>query len=248
MAEDRLHDLLGGVPGTGAAPGGDTPAPVPAVVDPGLCEFQEVKTILDTVLLSIESLRKGYNALSETLYGVGDAEAQLLDHADGAKSGLSQAVTKLKATEAALDVELGTFELSGLQAPTSHKMRRRGWLANNVRLAAYVGRLMEVQERGMAQRSESARRQHRIAAPDATDEEIEAAIAAGRAAFAQALASPSDARDRAGAEGEVECKRSLLVVLLTPSVGCRALCWLSIYGRRAQPVHAGAARRVPARA
>ena len=79
---------------------------------PSLCEFQEVKTILDNVSLSTESLRKGYDALTEALYGIDNLELQLLEHADNAKSGLSQAVIKLKATEAALEVEAELYKYS----------------------------------------------------------------------------------------------------------------------------------------
>ena len=165
---------------------------------PSLCEFQEVKTILDNVSLSTESLRKGYDALTEALYGIDNLELQLLEHADNAKSGLSQAVIKLKATEAALEVEAETLEQSAQQPSASHKMRRKGWLANNVRLVAYIGRLMEVQESGMTQRVANARRQYRVVAPHATEEEIDLAMAASGGAGASALASSSEAHNRAG--------------------------------------------------
>jgi t-SNARE complex subunit (syntaxin) len=177
MAEDRLQDLLGGVvPPDGGSTTERVAATANQPISSSLAEFQEVKATLDSVGASIEKLRDGYAVLSSTAFDRDKLEAQLTAHADSAKEGLAAAVTRLQTTEATLDAEASTLEHNGQQISVAHRMRRKGWLANNVQLAALTGRLLEVQEDGVKQRKEDARRQYRITMPAATDEEIDAAL------------------------------------------------------------------------
>ena len=188
MAEDRLQDLLGGA----GAPG-DGPV-VAAEIEPsppaGLAEFQEVKVILDAVGQSIERLQQAYATLPHAVFDKDDLENQLGMHTEDAQEGLGTAKLKMEATKKALDARL---ENSGQQQPASHRMRHKGWMANNVQLSALTGRLLDVQERGLQQRKADARRQHRIAMPDATEEQIDEALAAGAVNFAQIQASTAEA-------------------------------------------------------
>jgi hypothetical protein len=204
MAEDRLQDLLGGT--TGALGSEAAVEPDAAVVKSGLAEYQEVKAILDKVGLSITGLRQAYVALPKALTGKGDLEARLAAHTDDAKGGLAQAVAKLGATKAALDAEKATLDHSGQQKPASHRMRHNGWLANSAHLFKLVIRLMEVQEGGAKQRNVDARRQYLIVRPDATEEQIEQALAAGAETFAQTQASTEKA---AGGISMAECQLEL---------------------------------------